>query len=147
MIRQAKISDLKTILKLEEKAFSSDRFSKNQFRYLLTKANSEFLVYLDNNKDVVGYIIGLLRHNAQNIRIYSAVVSQDYQKQGIGKKLFLELEKMATKKKLNKITLEVRKDRTDLIEIYQHFGYQPLKLLENYYQDHMSALKMQKIIN
>lgn len=146
MIRKANINDLKTIYALEQKSFDIDGFSLEQFRHLISKAKSQFLVYLDENNHIIGYIIGLTKNNAKNLRIYSVAVDKKSQKNGIGKALFLALEKAASNLKLQRITLEVRKDRNDLLAIYKHFGYKEIGIIPNYYQDKMSAIKMQKII-
>lgn len=143
MLRKARIEDLSEIITLEKSSFEFDSFSSAQLRYLITKSKSEFLVYLEDKK-IIAYAIGLTRKNAKNLRIYSIAVAKNQRQKGIGKKLFLELEKIAKEKNLKFTTLEVRSNKEELISIYQKFSYKKIKIIKNYYPQNISAIKMQK---
>ncbi len=145
MIRDATPQDLDAIVEIENSSFLSDHFSISQFKYLLNRAKADFLVYVNPDGKVVGYVIALVRKNCRHLRIYSVAIHNDYRGTGIARKLFDELEKIASRKIVD-LTLEVRIDRDDLVSIYEKFGYQKCGIRKNYYADGTPAIKMRKII-
>ena len=50
MLRKADLRDLDTLVEIENTCFDVDRFSRRTFRYLLTKANAETLVYEEGGR-------------------------------------------------------------------------------------------------
>lgn len=145
MIRKATISDLESIVEIENSSFLADHFSLKQFRYLLVKARADFLVYIGPNDKVVGYVVGLIRKNCRHLRIYSVAIHNNYRGAGIARALFTELENIAAKRIVD-LTLEVRIDRDDLVAIYERLGYKKYGIRKDYYSDGTAAIKMRKII-
>lgn len=141
----AHINDIPGILEIEELCFDSDRFSKRQFRYLLTKANSAFWVVKSGNR-TAAYII-LLRHSgSQVLRIYSIAVHPDFRGRGIAGLLLEKAKSDAIENGSKYIGLEVRKDNTTAIKMYENAGFIMHGIKHNYYTDGSDAIKMVKTL-
>ncbi len=76
MIRPATLADLDALLHLEQICFDSDRLSRRQFRYLLTKAHARLLVY-ESKGEVMAYVLLLLSRGTSMARIYSISVAPE----------------------------------------------------------------------
>ena len=68
IFEKAKKSDVEEIYNLEQVCFGPDAFSKKQFKYLITKANAEFIVIRDNFK-IIAYLIILKRRKQKILMI------------------------------------------------------------------------------
>lgn len=138
-------SDLTLLAELEKKSFNYNQLSYARMRYFLKQANCIFLVVRQENQ-IAGYILGLLKKNATNLRVYSVAVDQKFRNQGMANELFKALEKIACQKKLAYLSLEVRQDCPHLIKLYEKFGYKKERELLDYYSDGGTAIKMKKYI-
>lgn len=143
MIRPATLADLDRLVAIEEEVFTSDRFSRRTFRYLLTKANAVTLVYV-SEKDVCGYLILLFSTGISLSRIYSIAVATTHQGKGIAIQLMQEAEKIAIQHNCVLVRLEVRTDNTPAISLYKKLGYKQFAVTHDYYEDHSDALRFEK---
>lgn len=144
-IRLAEAADVNQLLDLELRCFTSDRFNKRQFAYLVKKANGLVFVY-EIDKKIVGSLILLKRKNSQRLRIYSISVDPDFRGKGIASKLLSQAEKAATDQNLKALTLEVKSTNRAAIDLYVRFGFETKSVKENYYEDGNSAFVMVKEI-
>ena len=75
-------------------------------------------------------------------------VDEKYRRQGIARKLFKELFKVADEKKLSFITLEVRESSTPAISLYEAHGFERVGVRKNYYSKPTeNAVLMTKYFN
>ena len=72
MIRPAQLKDLDVLMDIENRSFDIDRLTRRSFRYLLTRANAETLVYEDEGR-LTGYVMVLF--NTGTIICYGINVS------------------------------------------------------------------------
>jgi len=142
-LRKATIDDLDTLIDLEKKGFSVDLFARNQFRYLLTKANATAII-IEVSSVVAGAAIMLWKRNLNSGRLYNIVINPTLHGQGIGRRLIKACEQEAITRGCSSISLEVRSDNTRAISFYLKQGYIRLKTVPGYYSDGASALKMRK---
>ena len=143
MIRRATLADLDALVDIEDRAFEIDRFSRRSFRYLLTKANAETLV-IENRGKVVAYAMLLFNIGTSLARLYSIAVDSKMLGKGLGKQLLKALEKTAIEHDCITLRLEVRKDNKRAINFYTKLGYKPCGHIDDYYEDHMPALRYEK---
>ncbi|HEY9052856.1 MAG TPA: GNAT family N-acetyltransferase/peptidase C39 family protein [Gammaproteobacteria bacterium] len=143
MIRTATLEDLDALVKLEEICFDYDRLSRRNFRYLLTKGNEVTLVDEVNNH-IRGYAMVLFNMGTSLARMYSIAVNPKYRGQGIGESLMLEAETVALEHDCVSIRLEVRRDNESTIRLYKKLGYRQFGEYDDYYEDHMQALRFEK---
>ena len=76
-------------------------------------------------KLVVGYI-AILEENKE-IEISLLAVLKKYQRKGIGRKLLEYVLKLARKKKFKQVILEVRKNNSKAINLYQKYNFVVVK--------------------
>ena len=143
MIRKARQGDLNSLVEIEQLVFETDRFSRRNFRYLLTKANAITLVY-ENQSQVLGYVTLLFNAGTSLARMYSLAVHPEAQGKGIGTELIVSAEQEATEHDCITLRLEVRRDNARAIRRYETLGYRQFGVRKDYYEDHMEALVFEK---
>jgi ribosomal-protein-alanine acetyltransferase len=142
-IQKATLKDLNDISLLEMECFKEDAFSKRQFRYLIKKANGEFVVVRTKQK-LIAYLIFLKRKNSHKYRIYSIAIDPKVRGLGIATKLLMYAEKKALKSNIHQIALEVSENNESAIALYQKLGYTKIGFRPSYYSDGSSAIIMTK---
>ena len=145
-IRNATARDLNKLVELEEKAFQNDRFTRRQFKYLLTRAKSRILV-IETDGGLVGAAIMLWRRSIRLARLYDIFIDPAMHGRGLGKILLKACEEESVKNRCLTVHLEVRTDNTDAIAFYKKMGYHEIGTEDDYYNDGSPALKMKKVLN
>lgn len=151
-MREALLADVPALACMEQQSFDTDRISRRQFRYLLTKANAVVLVAVDRTEGTeTGQLLGnlvLLFSKATSVaRLYSLAVHQDCRGQGLGRCLIKAAEAKTWARQRGWLRLEVRKDNAAAIRLYQSLGYRTLGEYQGYYQDQMDALRLEKSLS
>jgi ribosomal protein S18 acetylase RimI-like enzyme len=144
-IRAAGLEDLEELLVLEQACFQGDRISRRQFRYLLTRGNARTLVATDPHiPQLLGYVMVLFSRGTSLARLYSIAVSASARGRGVGRRLVEAAEAAARDKASADLRLEVRRDNTASLALFRQMGYREFGTIEDYYEDHMGALRLQK---
>ena len=144
-IRAAGLEDLEELLALEQVCFQGDRISRRQFRYLLTRGNARTLVATGlHNPRLLGYVMVLFSRGTSLARLYSIAVSASARGRGVGRTLVAAAEAAARDKACADLRLEVRRDNTASLALFRQMGYREFGTIEDYYEDHMGALRLQK---
>lgn len=145
MIRPATLDDLDGLVRIEERCFQIDRFSRRNFRYLLSEANAATLV--DEEEGVLrGYAMVLFHEGISLARLYSFAVDPDFQGKGIGAGLIRASEELALKHECVTLRMETRKDNAVSIALAKKCGYRYFDVVPNYYEDQMDAFRFEKFI-
>jgi ribosomal-protein-alanine acetyltransferase len=145
MIRPARLQDLDALVAIENRSFDIDRFSRRSFRYLLTKANAETFVY-EEQGSVLAYAMLLFNTGTSLARLYSLAVDPELRGKGIGSELIEAAEASAVGHDCSYLRLEVRRNNDTAIRLYEKRGYKRIGLLPDYYEDHMEALRYEKLL-
>lgn len=136
-------ADISELMDLEISSFTSDRFSRRQFSYLITKANSIAVKTLKN--DILsGYMILLKRKNSRKLRIYSICVAPAARQRGLGRKLLEYAEKSAYRLQCNCLTLEVCRHNHTARNLYGAAGFNMVGRKSAYYESGCTALLLHK---
>ena len=90
-IRLATEYDLPVLVYLEQVAFESDRFTKDQLEYLLTRSRASTFV-LEHGSAVVGAACVLWRKERNLARLYNLAVDPAFRGKGYGDRLLRECE-------------------------------------------------------
>lgn len=143
-IEQAKTTDVDSILEIENQCFDSDRFSKRQFLYLITKSKGFFYVAKQQGQ-IVGYLSLLQNDRAHILRIYSIAVHPQAQGRGIAQKLIDKAIQEAKSNDLQSVSLEVKTSNTPAISLYEKKGFMKTIIKPNYYADGSPAYVMKLI--
>ncbi len=143
--RKARTTDLEAIYAIEQDRFGMDAFHKRQLYRLIKNEGAQFI--LASASDViVGYFILLFRRNSRQARLYSLAVVAGSEGKGLGQQLMVEAEKLALEKKCTLLKLEVRKDNTRAIQLYERNGYNVHATIPEYYKDGQDAMIMRKVL-
>ena len=125
---------LGNLYEIEKQCFSEEAFSKQQISYLLTDYNSVSLVARVDGV-IAGFVIGRVEVEPDQSagHIMTIDVLPAYRRQGIAKRLLIEVEEIFRQKKVREIRLEAREGNLAALELYGKLGYTKISRLQNYY--------------
>jgi [ribosomal protein S18]-alanine N-acetyltransferase len=142
MINKAKTTDLHRIVALEKKVFN-ETLGLKFLHFELTENPYAMMYVYHMNQQVVGYIgIRLLDQNAEMMNF---VVDPIYQGQGIGEKLLNEVMMALKEKKVEMLSLEVRRHNQKAIRFYEKHQFQVSHIRKNYYQNEDAIVYIRKV--
>ncbi|MEJ2593174.1 MAG: GNAT family N-acetyltransferase/peptidase C39 family protein [Candidatus Thiodiazotropha sp.] len=145
MIREAVLDDLDQLEALENICFTTDRLSRRQLRYLLTKGKASLLVMEDAAAPrLIGYVAVLFSKATSMARLYSIAVHPGMQGKGIGNRLMQAAEDAAWEHQRAYMRAEVRKDNKASLAMFERLGYRRIGEWLDYYEDHMDAWRLEK---
>ncbi|MGD9929790.1 MAG: GNAT family N-acetyltransferase [Mangrovibacterium sp.] len=142
-IRQARSQDLEQLLRLEELCFNEESFSRQQLRYLSTRAKADFLL-TEEAGEITAFIVLLKRKNSSGLRIYSLAVSPLHRGKGLARLLLAEAECRARGNGFSYLTLEVSAFNEPAVCLYKQQGFEVFGERPAYYKNGSKALLMRK---
>ncbi|MCW0484005.1 GNAT family N-acetyltransferase [Gaoshiqia sediminis] len=142
-IRQARSQDLEQLLHLEELCFNEESFSRQQLRYLSTRAKADFLL-TEEAGEITAFIVLLKRKNSSGLRIYSLAVSPRHRGKGLARLLLAEAGKRAQTYGISYLTLEVSAFNEPAVCLYKQQGFEVFGERPAYYKNGSKALLMRK---
>ena len=137
--------DLDALVSLEQSCFETDRLSRRNFRYMLTKAKASTLVDFDGDT-LRGYVMVLYNAGTSLARLYSIAVHSAWRGHGVGVRLVEAAEEAAREAECVYMRLEVRSDNTASMRMFEKLGYRRFGSYRDYYEDHMEALRYEKML-
>lgn len=143
-LRRARSQDLDALYRLEQVAFSGDRFSRRQLWHLLNRAHAESLLAEAEDGRLLGYGTLLFRRGSHRVRLYSFCVHPEARGSGLGRRLLESLERLAAARGGQALGLEVRADNRVALGLYRRMGFRLERWLEDYYEDGCSGWQMSK---
>ncbi|MFV0275948.1 MAG: peptidase C39 family protein [Parahaliea sp.] len=145
LFRTPRDGDLPALLTLEEASFQGDRISRRSFRRWLRHRDCVFRVAVEGER-LLGYALVTLRRGTRLARLYSLAVAPEARGRGIAEALLGEVEQAACDAGALYLRLEVAEGNDPAIRLYEKLGYVRFGQYEDYYEDHASALRMEKLI-
>ena len=145
-IRPAGIEDLGALVRLENESFESDRLTRRQFRYMMTRARARTLLAEDATGYLLGYVLVLFSKGTSVARLYSIAVDREARGQGVGRALVGAAEAAAWEQDRAYMRLEIRRDNLASQALFEGLGYRRFGVLSDYYEDHMEALRYEKAL-
>ncbi|NKI17060.1 GNAT family N-acetyltransferase [Spongiibacter sp. KMU-166] len=142
-IRLAKAADLPALVALEERCFEGDRLSARSIKGFI-REGAHLLVVLTCDERIVAYSLLLFRRGTLLSRLYSLALHADFRGRGLAQRLMADAEKRARARGCLFLRLEVRSDNPGAIRLYEKLGYTHFDVVEDYYEDGCSALRMEK---
>ncbi len=122
---------LPEVLEIEKQANSAP-WSERSFRNELDHQHGIFLVTIGEGR-VVGY--GGVWLVVDEAHVTNVAVDSSARRQGIGRKLMMELLKRAKERGMTCSTLEVRASNEAAIRLYEQLGYKITAQRKGYYPD------------
>ncbi|MCL7940057.1 GNAT family N-acetyltransferase [Halomonas sp. ATCH28] len=149
ILRQALGLDLAALFRLEQVAFTGDRFSRRQLWHLLNRAHALTLVAEQQASDdaparLLGYGTLLFRRGTRRARLYSFCVHPEARGSGLGRRLLEALEAEALARDVEVLGLEVRVDNRVALGLYRRMGFRLERWLGDYYEDGCAGWQMAK---
>ena len=145
-IRDASVADLSRLIQLESLSFETDRITRRQFRYMLTRARARTLLAEDPAGALLGYALVLFSQGTSVARLYSIAVAREARGQGVGRALAAAAEQAAWAADRAYLRLEIRRDNLASQALFEGAGYRRFGVLSDYYADHMEALRYEKAL-
>ncbi len=145
VIRPVAAGDEKAVNRLEKASFETDRLSLRRIKYWIKATHRIFLV-AEIQGEVLAYGLVLLHKGTKLSRLYSLAADPRIRGMGVGRQLLKALEEAASDENRLFMRLEVASDNEAAIALYQSIGYRVFGSLPDYYEDHKTALRMQKRI-
>lgn len=142
-IRRANCADIPALVSIEERSFPTDRMTVRNFRYAITRAKAVFLV-AERGDRVAGYGLVALHAGTPIGRLSSFAVAPEHRLTGVARRLLAALETAAADRGCRSIRLEVRRDNGAAIALYHRAGYSVFGVYSDYYEDGMTALRLEK---
>ncbi|NWE89924.1 GNAT family N-acetyltransferase [Pseudomonas reactans] len=143
--RVATLLDVPELLALEQHCFTTDRLSRRSFRWMISRAHGELLV-AENAGQLLGYALVLFRRGTSLARLYSIAIAEPARGMGLGRQLLSRVEASVVAQGCNRLRLEVRTDNPGALALYEHNGYRRFALINDYYEDHTAAVRLEKPI-
>ncbi|WP_295446839.1 peptidase C39 family protein [uncultured Thiodictyon sp.] len=145
-VRPAAVTDLGALVRLENASFDTDRLTRRQLRYMLTRAQALTLVVAGSDGGLAGYALVLLSRGTSVARLYSIAVAREARGQGVGQALVVAAEAAVWEQDRAYMRLEIRRDNLASQSLFEGLGYRRFGLLCDYYEDHMEALRYEKTL-
>lgn len=142
-IRPADLADIDALFQLELASFASDRLSRRQFRYMLTRAHAQTLV-AEADDGLLGYVLVLFSRATSVARLYSIAVAEQARSRGVGRAMVAAAEKAVWAEERAYMRLEIRQDNAASQALFEAAGYRRFGVLSDYYADHTEALRYEK---
>lgn len=142
-IRNATLSDIAPLLRLEDSSFRTDRISRRSFRRLIRSPSAICRVARAGNH-VAGYAVVLSRAGSTVARLYSLAVDADFRGLGLAAALVEDAERVAARRGMTRLRLEVREDNAAAIRLYERLAFRQCDNRPGYYADGATAIRYQK---
>lgn len=140
--RKIEVNEIDKIFEIDKKEFEPMNYPRFVLKQYYDLFSELFLVAENENKDILGYIIGGINNNEG--WILSLATKSEYRGHGIGTKLCKSLLNLIN---IDSILLTVHPDNSGAIHIYEKLGFKTSARKENYYGDHSprNIMKLDKI--
>jgi ribosomal-protein-alanine N-acetyltransferase len=131
--------DISEVYKIERLLFN-DPWPKKSFRTEITHNDISFPFTVEEDNEIVGYII--CWYYIEELHIGNIAVVPSRQRQGIGKYMLRKVFEYFPE--FNKAFLEVRESNKNAINLYMTFGFEEIYRRKAYYPNGEDALVMVK---
>lgn len=138
-IRQAGLSDLDTLINLENQILGM--WTRQMIAADLSDTRKEIYILSTDKGEAMGYIDVWYGYE-NDCHVLSFGMMERYRKQGMGSTLINHIIETAKIRNLSFISLEVKTDNANAIQLYKKFDFEELGYRKNYYQDGSDALVM-----
>lgn len=126
---------------LEEGAFGPRRWDEKLVRELMSRDN--VLTMVAEETRIVAYIMFSISRAHETVEVLSLAVTPSLRRRGIAKMLMAKAESMA-ERDAQTMSLFVRPDNVEGVNLYLSLGYKVLALCPGYYEDGSDAYMMVK---
>lgn len=144
-IRRATVADLSALVQLEHATFEHDRLSARQWHRHLYSDSAVVLVAA-RGRELAGAAVLFFRSGSRVARLYSIATAASARGEGIGTRLLGACERVALRRRCDRLRLEVRQDNLAAQGLYERHGYRRIAEVEAYYEDGADAWRYEKTL-
>lgn len=142
VIRDADLTDLDAIIRLETETFAADAWSRDVMAAELASPNTLYLAALSGD-ELVGYAGLSAPTGSTQADIQTIAVDTTHRRLGIGRVLLQHLLAAARARGADEVLLEVRADNPGAQRLYELNGFTAIAVRPRYYQpDDVDAIVM-----
>ena len=127
---------------LEAGAFGPRRWDGAFVRELMGREEARTLLAEDDGP--IAYVMFSLSRPCETVEVLSLAVSPAFRRRGVAKNLMALVGTMAEEEDAQTISLCVRPDNVEGVNLYVSLGYKVLALCSGYYEDGSDAYMMVK---
>lgn len=141
---KATTKDLPALMAFEKRTFKrpEDQFRRSSLYHLMTVPTSLTLLVKDEKGEIIGEVIGLLRHfKIPSGRVYKIGVDKNARKKGMGTLLLKEIERWFKKEGMKKCCAEVRESNKASRTMFERNGYVETGFLPFFYANGENGIK------
>lgn len=135
------MTDLPSIMAVEAGAFGPRRWDQEFVRELM--GQEDVLTLVAEDGAVVAYVMFSISRAYETAEVLSLAVAPAFRRWGIARVLMAEVESMA-ERDAGTVSLCVRPDNAEGVNLYLSLGYKVLALCSGYYEDGGDAYMMVK---
>ncbi|MBN1553596.1 MAG: GNAT family N-acetyltransferase [Phycisphaerae bacterium] len=130
-----RLEDLPDLLRLESYCFPADEtFNRRQMRYLLRCPRvTTYLVRAEGQVAAAAIVARRRTSRGIHARLYSMAVAPSHRRRGFGRMLMKQCVSSLLEEGVGTLSLEVRRDNTPAVTLYESMGFQKLHPLPEYY--------------
>lgn len=144
-IRRATVADLSALVQLEHATFEHDRLSARQWHRHL-HSDSAVVLVAARGQGLAGAAVLFFRSGNRIARLYSIATAARARGEGIGARLLAACERVARRRRCDRLRLEVRQDNLAAQRLYERHGYHRIAEVEAYYEDGADAWRYEKAL-
>ena len=127
-LRKMILADLDGVLLIEQNVHAHP-WTRGNFTDALTSDN---LCYMyEDEESIVGYAV--LLPAVDEVELLNISIAAEHQRKGLGRKLLVELMKIALGMKMRRMLLEVRVSNIPALGLYNDAGFRKIGLRRDYY--------------
>ncbi len=138
-VRDTKPKDLPVIHEIAKDSFN-DPYPLRLLKHIYNTEPEAFLTAEKNGK-VVGYLISMVRWGDTG-HILAVAVGENHRREGVGTALITKSIERLRRNGANQIKLEVRISNEGAQEFYGKIGFNPSRVVPEYYSDGEDAITM-----
>ena len=138
IIRKGKISDLKSILNIEKKAYNKPYWNESMLKKLFNKDSNEIIWVSQIKQKIAGFLIE--QRCEDEINLLNVAIDRSFQNRGVGKKLIGYFLRIIPNN--SSVFLEVNKSNFIARKIYSNLNFKSINIRKSYYNDGGDALIM-----
>ena len=138
IIRKGKVSDLKSILKIEKKVYNKPYWNESMLKKLFNKNSNEIIWITEVKQKIAGFLIE--QRCDDEINLLNVAIDRSFQNRGIGKKLIGHFLRIIPNN--SSVFLEVNKSNLIARKIYSNLNFRNIDIRKSYYNDSGDALIM-----
>ncbi len=138
-VRDAKPKDLPTVHEIAEESFK-DPYPLRLLKHIYNTDPEGFLTAEKNGK-IVGYLISMVRWGDTG-HVLAVAVKENHRREGVGTALLMKAIEKLRKNGANQVKLEVRVGNEGAQNFYGEIGFEPKRVVPEYYSDGEDAVTM-----